>query len=225
MKVYIQVDEDNKIVSYNLMYNPMSDDIEIDVDEVKNLLGSYYIEGEVIQDNEGTLKRVKINKQDEIDKACNEAILAGFFHEIGGEKYRFSYDLEAQMNFERLSKMFEQGIIDEQMKTARNESGEHVRVSINKEIMREIYIISQKHVNDKVAKFRDYYVPMINEAKTIEEVQSIQWEHEDEVLSKEELKEEMERFYGRPTVEQLQAENENLRAAILELSDILLEGF
>lgn len=231
MIAYLELDGD-KVLSYNS--SPISQScVEVEIENNHPIWfgvgGWHYADGVLFKDEEGfrleVLQNAKTSKISEIDKKCNEAILKGFCHEINGEKIWFSYDMEAQMNFERLRKDFESGVITEQMWTAKNEAGDYIRVSISKELMTELSITTNKHVDKKVGKFRDYYMSLIMEAQTLEEVNAIQWEYTDEALSREELEAELERHNNTPTVEQLKMENENLTMALLELGDLLLGTF
>ena len=230
MKVYLELDGE-KVLSCNS--SPISPEcIEVEVESNHPILfgttGYKYIDGILFLNEEELrielLQNAKKSKNKELNDACQNAILEGFSHHINGERYWFKYDIESQINFERLSKMFDRDSTREHMLTVENSDNEHIGIAITKKNMTELSIVSQKHVDKKVAKFRDYYMPLVNEAETVEEVEEIQWVTDEEVISDEELQSELDRLNSNPTIEELQEENRNLTTAILELSDLVLGG-
>ena len=122
------------------------------------------------------LDKAKEDKSKELNTACQEAILSGFYHVIDGEKYHFSFDIEAQLNFQGAERLFSMGAIDEVKWTVHREDGRYERITINKEIMNELSLVILKHKNDNISKYRDVLLPMVEKAETVEEVESITWD-------------------------------------------------
>lgn len=227
MKVFLELDGD-KVISCNS--SPVSSlCVQVEIEDnhpiLRGVLGYKLIDGlpvfEEDQKQNELLEGAKERKISELDKDCNESILEGFAHNINGERYLFSYDIESQINLERVRVMFDKGVLHEREWTAKDSNGNYVRIIIDKQIMQELSIISQKHVDKKIAKYRGYYIPRVIDAKTIKEVAEIQWVSDEEIISNEELQTELERMNNTPTVEQLQLENQNLTTALLELTDML----
>ena len=123
-----------------------------------------------------SLDEAKERKNEELNIACQEAILSGFYHVIDGERYHFSFDMEAQLNFQGAERLFSMGVIDEVKWTVHREDGRYERITINKEIMDKLSLVILKHKNDNISKYRDVLLPMVEKAETVEEVESITWD-------------------------------------------------
>ena len=177
MKLYLDL-KGEKILSWNSA--PVSDNsIEVEVDPghelVRNPLKFIYRDGELIEDLTYLLEEVKQAKLDELNAACQQAILDGFTHEIDGKLYHFSFDVEAQFNFHASQTLFANGVIEDIVWTAKLD-GEYVRIIITKEIMDELTVAILRHKNGYISKYRDFLAPLVQDATTIEEVNSIQWD-------------------------------------------------
>jgi hypothetical protein len=122
------------------------------------------------------LEMAKESKRSELDEACNEAILGGFEHEINGTMYHFSYDTEAQMNFNDGAQVLNQGLVAELLWTVYNPSGAYERIVINKELMNEITNTIILHKQGMISKYRDELLPLVEAATTIEEIEAIKWD-------------------------------------------------
>ncbi|WP_431798921.1 hypothetical protein [Halobacillus andaensis] len=177
MKIHIHVNEETHMVE-GWGSSPSSNTVEIEVQEDHEVLrhpfSFKYIDGELTKDDSKALTIAKQKKQIELDKACNSAILAGFFHVIDGVEYLFSYDLEAQVNFGDLKEVLKDGIVDEVMWTVRKD-GEYTRIPITSEIMKELTVSILMHKQDNISKFRDFLEPQVKDATTVEEVKEITW--------------------------------------------------
>ncbi|WP_101844208.1 hypothetical protein [Halobacillus sp. Marseille-P3879] len=176
-KIYIEVLEDGRVDGWGT--SPSSNNsIEIEVEENHGVLSSpfayKYENRKLFKDTGGVLKDAKEKKIIELDKACESAILAGFFHVIDGVEYHFSYDLEAQVNFGDLKEVLKEGIVDEVMWTVRKD-GEYTRIPVTSEIMSELTVAILMHKQNNISKFRDFLEPQVKDAKTIEEVKEITW--------------------------------------------------
>lgn len=120
---------------------------------------------------------LRANKDAELNAKCNEAILAGFTHVINGVTYWFSYDMEAQGNFRDAKEILSDGILAEVPWTVRigNKDGEYARVPINLAVMNELTIVIMMHKTEKISKYRDFLMPLVEGATTPEELEEIQW--------------------------------------------------
>lgn len=123
------------------------------------------------------LNFAKQRKDAELNKACNEAILAGFTHVINGQTYWFSYDMEAQGNFRDGREILKDGIMTEVPWTVRlgGINGDYARIPITLEIMNELTLKIMEHKTGYISKYRDFLMPLVNGATTPEEVAEIVW--------------------------------------------------
>lgn len=177
MKIFIDIDNNNRVIGWGI--SPPSDNaIEIEVSEDHPVLmefGKYlYIDGELIQDLSHLLEEMKRDKDKELNKACQQAILNGFTHVIDGVEYHFSFDQEAQLNFQGAESLLNNGIIDEIKWTVRK-NDEYTRITINKEVMSELSLTILLHKAENIARYRDELLPKVQQATTIEEIKNIKW--------------------------------------------------
>ena len=124
------------------------------------------------------LKESKINKKKELSQKCHEEITSLFEAEIGGKKYGFSYDIEAQTNMQETYQMFQNNVINEIKWSARNNK-EKVRVALNKSEFEKIYYEGIKHKQALISKLKDKLEPLVDSTKSKEELDSIHWDMED----------------------------------------------
>lgn len=119
----------------------------------------------------------KEKKNQELNSACNQAILEGFLHNINGVDYWFSFDTEAQLNFQGSKIVLDAGLIPVINWTVRigGKNGEYGRIPITKEIMSELTVAILIHKDSNISKYREQLLPLLNAATTIEEVNAITW--------------------------------------------------
>lgn len=122
------------------------------------------------------LEMAKEAKRAELDEECNQAILNGFDHEVNGTLYHFSYDAEAQINFNDGSQVLNQGLIAELLWTVYNPSGQYERIVINKELMNAITNTIILHKQGMISRYRDELLPLVDAATTKEEIEAIKWD-------------------------------------------------
>lgn len=113
-------------------------------------------------------------KDFELNQACNDTILAGFDYEIDGVLYHFSYDKEAQQNFTDAQTILSDGLVQELMWTVQKD-GEYTRIPINKAVMDKLKVVIMMHKTSCISKYRDVLMKIVNEAQTIEEIESVTW--------------------------------------------------
>jgi len=177
MDVYIDVEESGRISGYAL--SPFSEDcVKVEMEEGDPFFTSFglyaYVDGEVVKDISFVLSDKKREKDRELNEACKRCISEGFTHMIDGVEYHFSFDTEAQLNFQGAIFLFAENKVDEIMWTVRR--GEvYERIPITKGVMDELALVILQHKDTNIRKYRDTLLPLLNEATTFEEVDSIKW--------------------------------------------------
>lgn len=127
---------------------------------------------------EDLLKESKVDKKNELSRRCHEDIISLFEVEIGGKKYGFSYDMEAQTNMQETYQMFQNNVINEINWSARNNK-EKIRVTLNKSEFEKVYYEGIKHKQALISKLKDKLEPLVDSTKSEEELDSIHWDMED----------------------------------------------
>lgn len=141
-----------------------------------------------------SLEIAKENKKLELSHACNTSITGRFSVNLNGVEYKFSNDMEAQMNFEKYARAFDKGLITEILWTAYDVDGSVVRITLTEEMFNIVYLEHLNHIQRNISKYRDFLMPMVENAKTVEEVNLIQWSMsipEQETTTEESPKEEV----------------------------------
>ena len=123
------------------------------------------------------LEEAKKSKDEELNQACQAAILSGFMHEINGQAYWFSYDYEAQGNFRDGRDILKDGIVTEVPWTVRigGKNGEYTRIPITLEDMNELTLTIMNHKMNHIGKYRDFLMPLVDGAITVDEIEEITW--------------------------------------------------
>jgi hypothetical protein len=126
------------------------------------------------------LRFIKNLKDEELNKACKEAILGRFSATVDGVLYYFSNDTEAQSNFKDARASFDDGTVDTYMGgsvpwTAYDETGEVVRLNLNKAQFIPVNIARMFHQQNNVSKYRDDLMKKVKMATSPPEVEAITW--------------------------------------------------
>jgi hypothetical protein len=178
MVIYFTLDSEGRLEGVSSHPSNVDGEISMNIREdhevLKNPFIFRYENGELVKDVKFQLQQLKISKLNELNQACEYHILNGFKHKIREEIYHFSYDKEAQLNLRDTKELFDTDIITEHTLTAKK-NGECVRVTVNKEEFNNLYVVSVKHKNECISKFRDQLVPMVRSAATIEDIMNISW--------------------------------------------------
>lgn len=132
----------------------------------------------VWKSKEDLLQESKVNKKNELSQKCHEEITSLFEVEMKGKKYGFSYDMEAQTNMQETYQMFQNNVINEINWSARSNK-EKVRVALNKSEFEKVYYEGIKHKQALISKLKDKLEPLVDSAKSEEELDSIYWDVED----------------------------------------------
>ena len=157
-----------------------AEEVKVDIDKNHPFLNNIstmfmFVNGEIIKYSKHELQQAKGLKDTELNKACENAILSGFNHVINGVEYHFSFDIEAQINFQGSAKLLDDGVVEEIKWTVRN-NGQYERISINKSIMDELTLVILQHKDENISKYRDELMPQVEDATTVEEVKKIEWQ-------------------------------------------------
>lgn len=177
MKAYVICDEEDRIL--HVSTSPLAgDNYEVEVEgyeifETPDLF--VYKDGVLKIDDTKRLEMFKNIKDQELNQACNDAIMAGFDHVIDGFKYHFSFDTEAQLNFQGIRPLLAEGIIA-QVDWTVSRDGNYHRIPVDKKLMDELTVAILMHKDGNVRKYRNILLPKVYEATTIEEVNSINWD-------------------------------------------------
>ena len=177
MKIYVYVDDNGKVEGWGS--TPSENTLEFDVDENHEILRNPFAfvvqDDKLVKDESEILRQMKLRKEAELNQACQDAIIAGFDYTIDGISYHFSFDLEAQLNFQGAENLFAKGVVNELTWTAQKD-GEYTRITITPDLMNQLSLAIFKHKNDNISKLRDVLLPQVEAATTVEEVQAIVWE-------------------------------------------------
>lgn len=178
MKIYIELK--GEIIEGWATTRGKETDMEVEIAEDHPLLYSHprefiYRDGEFIDNNLGILEEAKKSKDVELNEACRQAILCGFDHVIDGKTYHFSFDTEAQLNFQGSKSLLDSGMVESIDWTAICE-GVYVRIPVTKSIMDQLTIVILQHKDSNVKRYREKLLPLVYEATTIEKINSITWD-------------------------------------------------
>lgn len=122
-----------------------------------------------------SLDQVKQAKIAELNQSCNQAIVGRFTSTVNGVSYQFSYDQEAQSNFNGTAAAFSRSYITSVVWTAYDVSGNAVRLTLSATDFDTVAKDALNHVNSNISRFRDTLVPQVNSATTVSAVNAIVW--------------------------------------------------
>lgn len=181
--IYFTLDESGHLDGYSSTPLWKPGEIVLEVEEnhevLRNPFVYRFVNGELVKDSDKHLQIVKEVKMQELSEACQKEIYGYFDVQIGSTTYSFSFDQEAQANFNSTMLLFMQGIISEIDWTA-HKGDITERITLNKETFEQIYRIGFQRKNELINRLRKELQPMVENAQTIEEVQQIMWRDSDE---------------------------------------------
>lgn len=179
MTIYLYVGADNIIDGWGSTYSEgmLEHDLEPDDPVLQNFGILRYVDGKVVADDSIGLDNAKIAKDEELNLKCKEAILAGFEYSINGTVYWFSYDIEAQGNFRDGREALRDGLASVLPWTVRvgGIDGPYDRIIVDFKLLMAISMAGMIHKTEKINKYRDFLMPIVNQAKEVEEVESVVW--------------------------------------------------
>lgn len=194
MVIYILTDSENRVTEWSSC--PFDERaIEVTIDDNHPFLegipmGYMLINGEIAEyDNSHEIFEAKREgKIQNLSQSCQEAILSRFPVTIDDQEYTFSYDEEAQANLSERWQLFQNNMIGEITVTARDSTGERVRITLNTSQFNKVYLASVLHKENHIKHFRDELVPLVNQAKTEEQLNAITWDTQVVVPAPEAIK-------------------------------------
>lgn len=167
---------------------------------------------------EETLEKIKKDKIDELSRICSEKI--SYFEDDG---YKYSYEVENQMNFEATSKLFDNNMIKEINWNAYiNEK--KTRIKLNKEEFQKLYLKGIKHKADCLSRLNDVLIPLVKEAETKEVVGRIYWDENldsPEMIIKEDKTINKQVDSLNKTTQSLQASSMTTMMALVQVSGMI----
>ena len=125
---------------------------------------------------EELLEEDKVSKKQAISQECHNSIVNGFDYTISGKTYHFSYDMEAQTNFQETYQLFQNNVIDG-IKWSAKLDGKSVRLDFNKQNFERLFYQSVKHKQELISKLKDEVEPIIKDVTTKEELDNISWDN------------------------------------------------
>lgn len=179
MDLYISINEDNRVIAVGstpVGTNPIFVE-QVDEDFLLNPSAFFYEDGKLVKNEEHLLIQAKQAKDQEFNSLCNQRIIAGFDYEIGGITYHFSYDSEAQGNFQGAVTIFEKGLAQEINWTVQ-EDGVYKRIPITPELLDKLLLAILIHKDSNITYYREVLMPQVNSAQSLEEVEAVTWKQE-----------------------------------------------
>ncbi|RWZ59898.1 hypothetical protein EQV77_00950 [Halobacillus fulvus] len=126
------------------------------------------------ESEEVVLSQLRKSKFRELSAECTKAILGKFTSEVDGKVYEFSFDTEAQANFDSALLILTQGMEQEAEWTAYTLNGEVARIKLDKAKLIAVAKDGYRHKDSKIKRLRNELEPMVMNA-TKEELEHIQW--------------------------------------------------
>lgn len=133
----------------------------------------------VENDFEEVLSNLKESKFKELNAACNQTILGYFKAAINDVEYDFSFDNDAQSNFNGTLSFFIEGLISQVEWTAWKD-GVPQRVIMNKSQFMTVVMTAFQHKNSNIARLRNDLQPKlysitVDTPNAVEEIEAIIW--------------------------------------------------
>lgn len=173
------------------------------------------------------LTQAKVTKRDELSLACQNHILAGFDFKINTTTYHFSYDREAQLNFQETFQMFQNDMLKTIMWTAKLD-GVHTRIVIDQITFNTLYIASLQHKQDAISRYRDILIPVLASLQTLDHIRALRWESQvnqpidSPVVLKEDNTVDIQLGAVNEKTKSLKEENEMLTMSLLEVATMIM---
>jgi hypothetical protein len=182
MKIYVKLLDGETINEWSSSPTGTVDEVEVEIEGNNPFLFSLprlfkLTDGVVVSNDTNLLNIAKSKKDAELNDACNKSITDGFIQNIDGIDYWFSFDSEAQSNFQGSRPILNEGIVESINWTVRigGKDGEYSRLPITKTIMDTLTLTILQHKDSNVSKYRDVLLPQVNSASTVDEVNAIIW--------------------------------------------------
>lgn len=171
-----------------------------------------------------SMSDAKKAKDKELNQACSEAIIGGFMFEIKGIVYHFSYDQEAQINFQDTDRLFLNNNISEISWTVRKK-GEKGRIILSKKIFMSVYLEGIKHKQNCLNHLYNNLLPKVQNTESMLELESVAWGEPSQAFNiKDNSIDTIINGLSEDSVAQ-KSINEQMEGIVLEIADIAISGF
>lgn len=122
------------------------------------------------------LNEAKEAKKQELNEICNQEITKGFLYTVNGIEYRFSYDMEAQMNFAEARAAVNDGLITEVEWTCYvSSTGERVRIMLNATSLSDMRVAQLTQKNAVISKYNDILLNQVYPATDVATIEAVKW--------------------------------------------------
>lgn len=121
------------------------------------------------------LEQIRVAKQKELEDSCSADLTYGYQYIVSGVQYRFSFDLEAQANFQGALRLLESGVVPFVPWTAYDPTGKRVRLNLTVNDLHGMELAQFHHKNDVTSKYNDLLLNHLYVADTEDEIKAISW--------------------------------------------------
>lgn len=179
--IYVDLGDENQVLGWGSS-SISNNCVEIKIDEKHEFFQSnpfeYYYKNSSLEKMSPTsnviLKNMSEIKKQELNSNCQKAILSGFNCELKGLIYHFSYDLEAQLNFQDTYNLFQNNLLSEIGWTIRfNE--EKKRILLAKDDFLTAYTQAIKHKNETLDHLYNVALVSLEAAADIDAINAVIW--------------------------------------------------
>lgn len=184
VSIYVVADKDGKIKSwghqeYGFLTETAYENILVQLMEGDDFFNSssssYRLSGASLIKETALLFEYEKEKQiDSLSLKCQEYILSGFDFTLSGTSYHFSYDQEAQLNFQDTYNLFQNNLLEEISWTVRTEK-EKKRIKLSKESFLTVYREAIKYKNESLNHLYDDLIKRVNDVTNPNDFQFIKW--------------------------------------------------
>lgn len=129
----------------------------------------------VLTEKRRVVEAYKNEKDQQLSLICSDTILKGFDYVVEGTSYHFSYDREAQTNFQETYALFQNNALNEVRWTA-SDGTRKLRLVFTKETFADLYFASVEHKLSCLSHYRDTLKPILDNANTIEAIAAVHWQ-------------------------------------------------
>lgn len=172
----------------------------------------------VFKGKDEILEEKRESKKIELSQACHEEIIKIFEVDIEGEKYGFSYDMEAQTNMQETYHMFQNNAINEITWSARHNQ-DKIRITLNKSDFEKVYYSGIKHKQSLIGKLKDVLEPLVDSAESESELNQISWD----MKSPKDVDLSINKTLDR-SIQNLQISQEMSDMALMEFVNMIMGG-
>ncbi|MCS0827459.1 DUF4376 domain-containing protein [Cytobacillus firmus] len=176
MKIYIETGEGGKVGGWaDSPFSPSCFEVEVEEGHefFDNPFAYSYIEEVLVKDSERVVIEAKIQKFRELSTVCQADILGYFEATVNSVAYLFSFDTEAQGNFNGTLTFFSEGLIDSVEWTAYL-NGQRTSVTLNKEQFFSVAKTAFATKNFKISKLREKHT-QLEACTSLEEIEAVKW--------------------------------------------------